>query len=177
MSEELTNLCLVKILETAYAPKGLKNIVMANLCSKVEKNLNVYAPLLYSEAVRFTLDVSETQLNILITRVFDGKEVTCDVRRLSGAESRQFNLLFPLALLPLVPSNQRLNVMVLDEPTANLDEAAVDLFSNRFLPKLKELVPHVIVLSPNLLPIDVEEAETLWVVRENGVSSLQSEAP
>lgn len=177
LSEELADLPLLKILETAYSPKGLKNIVMANLCSKVEKNLNVYAPLLYSEAVRFTLDVSETQLNILITRVFDGKEVTCDVRRLSGAESRQFNLLFPLALLPLVPSNQRLNIMVLDEPTANLDEAAVDLFSNRFLPKLKELVPHVIVLSPNLLPIDVEEAETLWVVRENGVSTLQSESP
>ena len=177
LAEELADLPLLKILETAYSPKGLKNIVMANLCSKVEKNLNVYAPLLYSEAVRFTLDVSETQLNILITRVFDGKEVTCDVRRLSGAESRQFNLLFPLALLPLVPSNQRLNIMVLDEPTANLDEAAVDLFSNRFLPKLKELVPHVIVLSPNLLPIDVEEAETLWVVRESGVSTLQSEAP
>lgn len=171
---ELKDLPLLKILENAYSPKGLKNTVITNLCAKVQANLNLYAPLLYAEPVTFALDVSETQLNILITRTFDGKPVTCDVRRLSGAESRQFNLLFPMALLPLVPSNQRLNVIILDEPTANLDEAAIDLFATKFLPKLNELVPHVIVLSPNPLPIDTNSIDSYLVTREHGVSALSS---
>lgn len=169
---ELKDLPLLKILESAYSPKGLKNTVITNLCAKVQANLNLYAPLLYAEPVTFALDVSETQLNILITRTFDGRPVTCDVRRLSGAESRQFNLLFPMALLPLVPSPQRLNVIILDEPTANLDEAAIDLFATKFLPKLNELVPHVIVLSPNPLPIDTNSIDSYLVTREHGVSTL-----
>lgn len=163
---------LLKILEAAYGPKGLKNVVISNLCAKVQANLNLYAPLLYSEKVTFALDVSETQLNILITRNFNGEQVTCDVRRLSGAESRQFNLLFPMAILPLVPEKRRLNVLVLDEPTANLDDSAVELFASAYLPKLKELVPHVIVLSPTLLPIDVDDSKSYCVTRENGVSTI-----
>ena len=164
---------LLKILEQAYSNKGLKNIVTARFCSSIERNLNAYSPLLFSEQVRFQIEVETNNLNILITRTLHGEVVTTDVRRLSGAETRHFNLLFAIAVLPLIPEHRRLNVMILDEPAANSDSQSIDMLCSKFLPKLKELVPCTVVISPVELPLDDEDANFVTVKRSNGISEIK----
>lgn len=176
LEAQLEDMPVLKALEQAYSQKGLKNLEIQRACSVVESNLNLHAPLVFSEPAIFSIEVTETKMNIWITWAQgpDGGPVTMDVRRLSGAESRAFNLLLPMAILPLIPARRRLNIMVLDEPLANLDGPAVDLLVNKFLPKLRELVPHVIILSPVEIPLDVHEDVQVWrVTRENGVSTLE----
>jgi ABC-type molybdenum transport system ATPase subunit/photorepair protein PhrA len=62
--------------------------------------------------------------------------------------------------------------MILDEPTAHMDAPGIDLFLNKFLPQLLKIVPHVIVISPNHLDVDMEK-EVWTVVKEGGVSTLR----
>lgn len=173
LEEELADKPLLKILESAYGSKGLKNVEITNNALSVEKNLNLYAPLLFAEDVKFIVDVGDNQLNIQISRVINEEVRTVDVRRLSGAERRQFILLFPLAVIPLIPSCYRLDTIILDEPTANMDDAAVDMFCSNYLPKLKELISKVIVISPNELPMDTSNASIYTVKREEGKATIE----
>jgi DNA repair exonuclease SbcCD ATPase subunit len=173
LEDQLIDAPVLRALEVAYGQKGMKNLAIQRACQLIESNLNLHAPLLFSERVRFSMEVTETKLNIWITRRYKGESSTVDVRRLSGAESRQFNLLMPMAIRPLIPARRRLNLMILDEPTANMDPPAVDLIVNRFLPKLQELVPHVIVISPNALPIDDPSVEYWNVMRKDGKSTVE----
>lgn len=173
LSADLEDMPVLKALEEAYGQKGLKNIMIRRACEGIESNLNLNAHLLLGEPTKFKIEVDETTVHILATRELNGEQVTCDVRRFSGAEGRSFNLLVPLAVLPLLPSDRRLNILALDEPTANMDEPAINLFTEKYLPQLLKLVPHVIVLSPTHLPIDVNDAEVWTVTREDGVSTLE----
>lgn len=170
LEQELTDLPVLKALEEAYGQKGLRILAMQRICEEIETNLNLYANLLFAEPVSFSIEVGESYLNILVTRKFQNQLVTVDVRRLSGAEGRAFNLLLPLAILPVLPDRCRLNMLALDEPTANMDEPATNMFVNRYLPKVSELVPSVIVLSPT--PLQIEGARVLEVTRHKGESTL-----
>lgn len=172
LEQELLDMPVLKALEDCYGQKGLKNLSIQRACNLIESNLNLYSSLLFSEPIVFELQADETHLNILATRVFNGETLTTDVRRLSGAESAAFNLLMPMAVLPLIPDNRRINIMCLDEPTSHMDQPAADLFTNKFLPQLLKLVPHVIVLSPVPLELDMEH-DTWRVTREKGVSRLE----
>lgn len=176
LEQQLFDMPILKAFDEAYGQKGLKNLAIQRVCQTIESNLNVNASLLFDEPIRFSIEVSETQVNIMAHRKWQKEDVDVDIRRLSGAESRAINLLLPMCILPLIPSERRLNIMVLDEPTANMDDPAVEMFVNKFLPKLRELVPHVIVLSPLQLPVDIDDAEVLIVTRENGVSTIEKAA-
>lgn len=174
IEEQLFDQAPLKALDEAYGQKGLKNLAIQRVSSVIESNLNANASLLLAEKMRFEIRVSETEMHILAHREYGGESSDADIRRFSGAESRAVNMLLAMSILPLIPSDRRLNIMALDEPTANLDPPAIELFTDKFLPKLLELVPHVIVLSPERLNIDMD-AETWCVTRENGRSVVAKE--
>jgi DNA repair exonuclease SbcCD ATPase subunit len=94
-----------------------------------------------------------------------------DVRYFSGAESRLFAIVFLLAILPMIPDSRRTNILILDEPTANMDDAALEIFRDVLLPQLQKIVPSVIVVSPNpeIVP---QHAPVFTVLKKNGKSKL-----
>jgi DNA repair exonuclease SbcCD ATPase subunit len=91
---------------------------------------------------------------------------------MSGAESRLFIFLFVMALLPLIPSDRRMNTLILDEPDSNMDEATLEVFTSSLLPRLAKVVPCLIVISPR--DYAPNQANIYTVVKENGASRLVS---
>lgn len=171
---DLFDMPILKVFDEAYGQKGLKNLAIQRVCNIIETNLNTNKSLLLAEQMRFEIIVSETEMHILAHREYQGEKSDADIRRFSGAESRAINMLLAMSILPLIPGDRRLNIMALDEPTANLDPPAIELFVDKFLPKLLELVPHVIVLSPDKLQLDID-AEVWCATREKGRSVLEKE--
>lgn len=163
----------IPVLETligAYSNKGIKMMVIKQLASIIEANMNKFAPLLYKERVKFKFEVGENTFNIYKESVHDGKKRVVDVRRLSGAQSRCFSFLLPLSILPLVPAKNRLNIMILDEPTTNLDFSTRTLFMENFIPKLSSVIPHLIIVTP--LDDSYKNQKVYTVVKEHGWSEL-----
>ena len=99
----------------AFGNAGLKRSACATLAEKVERNLNAVAPLMFDD-YKFHFDVTPKDFRIL----FEDKRGAFDVRNLSGAESRCFTVLSMLAMLPLLPSRYRSNILILDEVDVNL---------------------------------------------------------
>jgi len=173
LKRELRDLPVLKALEDAYSQKGMKNLCIRNACKTIEFNLNREASTVFSEPTKFVIEVDETHMHILVTRGKGGRVKTTDVRRLSAAESQAFNLIWPLAIYPLQPDSRRLNVAFLDEPTAKMDQPGIDLFFERYLPRLQTIVPHVVVISPVPLPLDPSKCNVWRVTREGGISTLE----
>lgn len=128
----------------AYSNKGMKQLLIRLLMERIEDNMNRWQNVLFRESFRFEVTVAENAFQILAYR---GGKVS-DIRELSGAESRSFNYLFPLACLPMIPSSRRVNFMILDEPEVNMDEVAKELFVTQFVPQLLTVIPHVIIATP-----------------------------
>lgn len=165
----------VPILETmikAYSNKGMKQIMIRMIAQRVEKMMNEYAPLVFPEPIKFEFDVSSaTSFEIRATRKVNGVNVTSDVSTLSGAESRSFSQLTPLALLPSIPHERRLNLIFFDEPLTNMSEARKALFIQSYLPKVNKLIPHVIVTTTE--NEFIEGAHVYEVVKQNSKSRLE----
>lgn len=158
---------VLEVLVKAYSSKGLKTIVANQICGLLETNLNYYRNLIYAEPFSFTVKASETGLAIRVDR---GNNVVSDVRNLSGAESDCFRLLFLIALLPLIPDERRINMVLLDEPTAHMDGVSRQIFVERYLPALMEVVPHIYVITPHDEYIN---GSSEWIVcKQRGVSKL-----
>lgn len=128
-----------------YSNKGLKVRAAQQIAVSLERNLNESSHKVFVEPTTFKIQVSSGKFSVAFTR----GDRTADIARLSGAESRCFSLLFFAALLPLVPSDRRLNFAVLDEMDANMSEPTRQIFVNDFLPHLRTLVPNIIVLTPD----------------------------
>jgi len=148
LKDRLKDLPVLKMLSDAYSPKGLKSLVVQQLAETVQQNMNVYARHLFHEPTEFEFQIGPNKFDVLFHRVEGSKTVTADVRSLSGAEGRAFNMLLLLGVLPLIPANKRTNILVLDEMTANMDEGGRDLFIQEFLPALNRVIPHIIVVTP-----------------------------
>lgn len=159
-----------KVLETlirAYSSKGLKTIVANQRAEALETNLNHARHLIFSEPFTFSVSASDSGLSIMVDR---NNGMISDVRELSGAESNCFNLLCMYAILAITPDERRLNMVVLDEPTAHMDKASAQLFIERFLPALMEVVPNVYVITPN---DEYLNGSSEWIVRKSrGVATL-----
>lgn len=162
---------LWEILYDALGNKGLKTLLVQQLAKHLEVGMNRAAPFLLQERTKFEFIVEGVQFHILVTRRVNGKTRTTDVRNLSGAESRAFSFLLAMAMLPLLPSNRRSNLLVLDEPTANMDAPFVDQFCSQFLPKLCNVVPSVVVISP--LKLDIPARRIVTVTKEGAQSTVE----
>lgn len=165
---------LVTLLVKAYGAKGLRTRAIQGVCKLLEQNLNCYRDLVFSEPFIFTVDSTDTGVSILVDRNNGKDDSVSDVRELSGAESNSFRLLCLLALLPLIPDSRRTNFVVLDELTSHMHKSGKELFCERFIPTLRELIPHVFVIT-NDEERTPNSAE--WcVVKNKGVSKLETYA-
>lgn len=162
---------IIESIIEAYSNKGIKLLVIKHIAQMLETNINKYVNLLYAEPTKFKFEVKdERNFNIYIHRKVRGVFKDEDIRTLSGAESRAFSFLLPLGILPLIPNERRLNLMVLDEPMANMGEARKNLFIESFIPKLNSVVPHLIITTTD--NENYPNANVYTVVKENGVSKL-----
>lgn len=159
---------ILEVLVKAYSSKGVKTNVANEICALLEQNLNAYSSLIFNEPFVFTVSVDSGGMSMMVDR---GNDHVSDVRSLSGAESNAFRMLFVLSLLPLLPSEKRINMLTLDEPCAHMDSVSRSKFLHVFLPVLSEVVPHIFVITPNL--DDYCEGSTAWtVVKEKGKSRV-----
>lgn len=166
--QALTDIPVLDGLIAAYGNKGLKVSATQRIASMVEESLNDRARLIFPEPVTFRLEVTEGRFSVSYTI---GKR-TADVQRLSGAESRQFALLFLSARLPLIPSHLRTNLLVLDEMDANMSDATRQTFVHDFLPYMQTLVPNIVVVTPDLRT-SYQGAHVIKVVKQGTTSTVR----
>jgi len=159
---------LYKALEKAYSAKGLKVAKANEIARMLEANINRYSNLIFAEP--FTFNVYATDKGVFCD-VDRGNGKVTDVRLLSGSESDSFRLLFLLSLILMVPSERRTNFVVLDEPDSHMDDRTRSLFAERFIPFLREAVPHVFLITPLDHHI-YQECERWVVIKANGISRL-----
>jgi DNA repair exonuclease SbcCD ATPase subunit len=161
---------LYKALEKAYGAKGLKVNKANEILSLIENNMNKYSGLVFAEPFSFRIYATDQGVMSEVHRRKTG--LATDSRLLSGSESDCFKLLFMLSLLMLVPSTQRTNFVVLDEPDSHMDSVARALFAEQYIPFLRSVVPHVFLITPK--DADVFQDYDQWVVvKENGESILE----
>lgn len=159
---------LLEVLLKAYGAKGLRTILANEICGLIETNMNHYRGLVFAEPFVFSVRASEQGLSIIVDR---GNGKVSDVRSLSGAESNFFRMLFVLSVLPLLPSDRRTNFLILDEPTSHADGISRDIFKERFLPAIQQIVPHTFIITPH--ESDFIEGSKEWLVKkQNGVSEV-----
>ena len=166
---ELKKEAVFKTLVDAYSSQGLRLHVLKSLIGQVEDNLNTYSKLVFPEPFSFSLSVDERRMDVTAIRS-DGK--SSDVKHLSGGESRMFSLLWLISVLPMIPSNRRCNVVVLDEFESGIDETTRECLLNMYLPRLTRMIPHVIFLTPNEIS-PARGRRVLLVNKKHGVSTVE----
>ena len=163
---------LITILTKAYGTKGLRSYAANSFCNLLQTNLNHYRDLIFAEPFEFSVEASDTGVSILVDRNNGKTDAVSDVRHLSGAESECFALLCAASLVTLTPDSRKLNMMVLDEPTSHLHPVTKDLFTTRFLPFLRDLVPTIFVID-NTEDAVLENSQQWTIIKSKGVSKLQ----
>lgn len=159
----------LKVLAQAYSKKGLPNLMIKTICTRLEEVVNKYASFLFSEDYSFSFQL-DTQFVISVTRQYQGTAITSDVRKLSGAESRLFNILLLLGLITFVPEKRRTNILILDEPDASMGDENIELLM-RFLGVLNRIIPNIIVITPKTYEVP-EKARIFTVVKKGTESRL-----
>ena len=158
-----------EMLSVAYGARGIRVLQVQSLVNMFVENLNRYSPLLFSDPIRFTADVGPGKFNIVAFR----NNKSSDVNLLSGSESRCFQLLCCLSIIPFIPKKMRTNLLVLDEMETAMDKKTRRLFTEEFIPKIQKLVPCVVVISPlSSDELSVPNVIEYKVEKVNGVSRL-----
>lgn len=157
------------LLQATSKKNGYESIKIRTVCARLEQQVNKYARLVFPENFSFKFEL-ETQFNITVTRPYGKREITSDVRKLSGAEALLFNLILLPSLLAFIPKKLRSNLLVLDEPTAAMGQEMIDSFV-KFLPVLNSVIPNIVVITP--MPSNpYPGAKTFTVVKKNGWSKF-----
>lgn len=143
--QELTaNEKALELLVAGYAEKAVKKMAIEAISQRLMAQVNKYAPLVFQD---YHFDfVWDSQISIRVHR--PGTDEPTDVRKLSGAESKLFTLIFVLSQLMFVPKNKRLSLLVLDEPMASFSEETSELFQ-KLLPHILQLIPSILVVTPD----------------------------
>lgn len=136
----------VKALVEIFSDKTMKRTMVSQISSTLCGLLNKYAKVVFDQDYKFNL-LWDTQLQLLCTRRVGSQELTSDVRKLSGAESKLFTLILILSLLSFVPPKRRPSIMILDEPTANFSTETTQAFM-RLLDVLKTVIPSIVIITP-----------------------------
>jgi DNA repair exonuclease SbcCD ATPase subunit len=144
LRELTTNEKALELLVSAYAEKAVKKMAIEAISQRLMAQVNKYAPLVFHD---YHFDfVWDSQISIRVHR--PGADEPTDVRKLSGAESKLFTLIFVLAQLMFVPKNKRLSLLILDEPMASFSEETSELFQ-KLLPHILQLIPSILVVTPD----------------------------
>jgi len=166
LSPQVSDKKLLEILMKAYGTKGLRATAANSVCQLLQTNLNHYRDLIFAEPFTFELHASDTGVSILVDRQNGKADSVSDVRDLSGAESNSFQLLCLISLLPLLPDKDRVNLVILDEPTSHQCNVSRAIFNERFLPVLRQVVPSIFVISPHSDDSSPNSSE--WLVKKHG---------
>jgi DNA repair exonuclease SbcCD ATPase subunit len=158
-----------KILQTAYSPNNLKLQAAEAIVRQLEDSLNRYSSLVFLEPMKFQI---RTQANGISAVAIRNNGESSDIVYLSGAEANCFRLLFAVSLLPLIPEEKRTNFLILDEPDSRCSTAVREHLIREFLPKLRQIVPHIFWITPKSID-DFQDYTLLTVVKEKGSSYLE----
>lgn len=169
LKERAADVPVIKALLEVYSNKMLKKLMVQRYASVIQDQLNKFRSIMFSEDFSFEL-IYDTKFHILCHRKYGKREVTSDVRKLSGAEGRGFALLLLLAILTLIPKSRRLNLLVLDEADSNMGPDMLKNFQ-RFIPILNKVIPHIIVVTPKP-DVEYDNARYFTIVKQNGKSKL-----
>lgn len=163
------NYKILSSLRKAFGAKGIRRQRVAQIGLAIEDSLNSYAKMLFDFPIKFQLVITDTKFQILAHR----NGIISDVRSLSGAESRYFSLLTLVALLPFCPLSQRVDIVILDEIEANLDESFRQRYVSIFLPELLKVVPKVLIVTPlDEKSFYIPKCHSYVVTKKNGKSTL-----
>jgi len=160
---------LIEYLYKMYGATEFKLQAAAQILKLLESALNQYSGLIFPEKVKFKLEPSSRGISATYRTSKNG--IWADIRHMSGAERNCFRLLFVVALLPMIPESRRTNFIVLDEPDAACSAAVRRRMIEDFLPKLRQIVPHIFWITPK--PANVFKDAEVWVVeKRDGKSTI-----
>jgi DNA repair exonuclease SbcCD ATPase subunit len=171
---------IVKALIDAYSKKGIKKLLIQRYASVLEAQINKFTRMFFAEDITFELKYGSkfeflAHKSVVRKTKKDKKAkpktVTIDVKRLSGAERRMLTLVLVVATLSMQPKDKRTNVLILDEPEANMGPEAVNTFSKAIV-ALTKVIPHIVVITPRP-ELNIEGSRVFTVVKRNGVSTLE----
>lgn len=137
---------LLKSLIEIFSDKVIKKTMVTQISAKLCELLNHYSSLVFDQDYKFNL-IWDTQLQLICTRTVGKQQLTSDVRKLSGAESKLFTIILVLSLLSFIDPLKRPKTIILDEPTANLSNETTQAFI-KLLQLLKQVVPSIVVITP-----------------------------
>jgi len=171
LAASVENEASLALIIEAYNDKAMKRLAIEAIATQIMATVNKYSALVFDD-YHFEF-VWGSQIQILVHR---GKEPPTDVRKLSGAESILFTLIFVvLSLLMFVPKRKRLSLLVLDEPTASFSEGTIALFE-KLLPHITQVIPSVLIVTPKT-QIRFEGAREVTVVRDNSGAYIKEGHP
>lgn len=160
---------VLKALIDVHSNKGLKKLMVERCAKMIEQQINKMRRLFFAENFVFEFKYDK-KLEFLVHRKVGKHVMTSDVCKLSGAEQRLFTILLVLARITLLPKGKRSNLLVLDEPEANLGPARQNLFV-KALPLMNKIVPHIVVLSPRT-DLQIPGARIYSLIKDKGVTTL-----
>lgn len=183
---ELADEEALKLLIEGYSEKEMKRMAVRLIGRRLMTEVNKYARLVFTEDYVFDFEWKSSDLNLIVNRRYDavdkkgkktGKKVvkTSDVRKLSGAESKLFTIVLVMALLTFVPERRRCNLMILDEPSANMSPETLKQFQD-ILPVLNQIIPSIIVVTPDATE-RYKNAKEFTMVKVNGMGRLVTGHP
>lgn len=160
---------VLKALIDVHSNKGLKKLMVERCAKMIEQQINKMRRLFFAENFVFEFKYDK-KLEFLVHRKMGKLTMTSDVCKLSGAEQRLFTILLVLARITLLPQSKRTNLLVLDEPEANLGPARQNMFVNA-LPLMNKIVPHIVILSPRT-DLQIPNARVYSLIKDKGVTTL-----
>lgn len=169
---ELKNEEYLSLLIEAYSDKAIKKMAIQAISDRLMKIINQYSKVVFPEDYSFEFNWDTSQLAFLVHRKIGRKKklLTSDVRKLSGAESKLFTLILVLALLTFVPHRKRCNVIILDEPSANMSAETTKAFQD-LIPIINKVVPSVIIITPKSNEV-YKDAQAYTVIKNKGVATI-----
>lgn len=162
---------ILKALNDAYGPRGLRVEHMGTIAHMLEQSFNRFAPAIFPEPVYFSFGVAPSNVTVGVER---NALPPSDAAMLSGSEARCFQVLCFAALAPYIPARYRFDTVILDELESMMTPATRNLFIKSAIPKIAESVRSVTIVTP--LPEQeffVDGARHVQVIKENSRSRLE----
>ena len=166
-----TDIDLLKVLQRAYGPLGLKVTAVRRISKAIAKTLPRYTNLLFNETVKFTVDSEkDTAFDIRCERTGYNQ---CDVRALSGGERARLVAALIFTVNDLCNPSKRSNIIILDEPDKSLDDYPGKLaLQENLLPELRKRFKTVVFISHADTSRSSVHFDRTWTVSKINATSV-----
>lgn len=175
MKVDLADEPALRLLVDSCSDKGAKRMAIKTISNRLMTEVNKYARFVFPEDYDFSFQWEKSQLAMMVKRKHGKKNLTSDVRKLSGAESKLFTIVLVLALLTFVPLRKRCNVMILDEPASTFSLETLAAFKT-LLPILLKIIPTIVLITPRS-DERYEEATEFTVVKTKSSITIRKGHP